>query len=115
MPYFANNGLAVVHFNDQLYPELLKPLEDMLRDSPILFVTTGLFLFLAVVHALYQTRCKLAPAEPGMLVWQPEGVSSVELPPPGSGTVVTHDPISPMSVCLVLAGAVAFGLVLALA
>ena len=47
--------------------------------------------------------------------WEPEGVSSVELPPPSSGTVVTHDPISPLSVALVLAGAVAFGLVLALA
>jgi len=50
-----------------------------------------------------------------MPTWEPKGVSSVELPPPNSGTVVTHDPISTLSVALVLAGAVIFGMVLAFA
>ena len=39
----------------------------------------------------------------------------VELPPPDSGTVVTHAPISALSVTLVLIAAVAFGAVLAFA
>ena len=50
-----------------------------------------------------------------MPTWEPAGQSGVELPPPNSGTIVTHDPISPLSVGLVLAGAVVYGLVLALA
>jgi membrane protease YdiL (CAAX protease family) len=113
--HFANNGLAVVHFNQQLSPGILDPFEQALKNSPILFIAAGLFLFAAVAFALYQTRCKLVSIEPGLPPWQPEGVSSQELPPPESGTVVTHNPISPVSVALVLAGAIAFGLVMAFA
>lgn len=112
--HFANNGLAVVHFNKQLFP-VLDPVEHVFQAQPALFVTTATLLFVAVAYALYQTRCKLAPAEPGMPAWEPPGVSGVELPPPRSGTVVTHDPLSPLSVALVLVGAVQFGLVLAFA
>ena len=112
--HFANNGIAVVHVNSHLYP-VLDPVEHVMKDSPILFAASTCLLFGAVCYALYQTRCKLVPLEPGMPVWQPKGVSGVELPPPNSGTVVSHDPISPVSVVLVLTGAVAFGLVLAFA
>src|SRR5262245_89702 len=113
--HFANNGIAVVHFNNELAPGVLKPLEDGLKESPVLFVATGAFLLFAVGFALYQTRCKLVTTEPGVPVWQPEGVSRLELPPPDSSTIVTHDPISPVSLTLVLAGAVALGLVMAFA
>lgn len=112
--HFANNGLAVVHTNTHLYP-VLDPLENVMKAQPYLLLFSAMFLFLAVAYALYQTRSKLAPAEPGMPVWEPEGVSGVELPPPGSGTIVTHDPISPLSLGLVVAGALSFGLVLAFA
>jgi CAAX protease family protein len=113
--HFANNGIAVVHFNEQLSPGVLTPFEQALKDSPYLFVAAGLFLFCAVAYALYQTRCKLVCVEAGTPAWQPEGISRVELPPPNSGTIVTHDPIAPMSVALVLTAAVAFGLVMAFA
>ncbi|HKA07342.1 MAG TPA: CPBP family intramembrane glutamic endopeptidase [Gemmataceae bacterium] len=113
--HFANNGIAVVHFNQQLSPGVLDPFEQALKNSPVLFIAAGLLLFVAVSCALYQTRCKLVSIEPGLPPWQPDGVSSQELPPPGSGTIVAHDPISPMSVALVLTGAVAFGLVMAFA
>jgi CAAX protease family protein len=113
--HFANNGIAVVHFNEQLSPGVLNPFDQVFKDSPYLFVAAGMFLFCAVAYALYQTRCKLVSIEPALPAWQPEGVSRIELPPPNSGTVVTHDPISPVSVALVLTGAVAFGLVMAFA
>jgi len=113
--HFANNGIAVVHFNEQLSPGVLNPFDQVFKDSPYLFVGAGMFLFCAVAYALYQTRCKLVSIEPALPAWQPEGVSRVELPPPNSGTVVTHDPLSPVSVALVLTGAVAFGLVMAFA
>ena len=112
--HFANNGIAIVHFNEQLWPGVLTPFEQALKVSPYLFVAAGLFLFVAVIYALYQTRCKLVAVEPGVPAWQPEGVSSLELPPPNSSTVVTHDPISALSVGLILTGAVAFGLVMLL-
>jgi membrane protease YdiL (CAAX protease family) len=112
--HFANNGLAVAHVNTHLYP-VLEPFEIALKDSPYLFMATTLLLFGAVCYALYQTRCKLVPIEPGLPVWESKDVSGVELPPPGSGTIVSHDPISATSVVLVLVGAVAFGLVLAFA
>jgi hypothetical protein len=110
----VNNGMAVVHFHPRLYP-VLGPYERLMTESPALFVATGTFLFVAVCFALYQTRCKLVSIDPSAPPWQPPGVSGVELPPPDSGTVVTHDPLSPASVGLVLLGALAFGLVLALA
>ncbi len=113
--HFANNGMAVVHFNEGLAFPILTPLEETLKGAPALFVLSSVLFFSAVCYALYQTRCKLAPVEPGMPTWEPKGVSSVELPPPNSGTIVTHDPISVLSVGLVLAGAVIFGMVLAFA
>jgi len=113
--HFANNGMAVIHFNEGLAFPILEPLEETMKGSPALFVLSGILFFGAVAYALYQTRCRLAPLEPGMPTWEPKGVSSVELPPPNSGTVVTHDPISTLSVALVLAGAVIFGMVLAFA
>jgi len=113
--HFANNGIAVVHYNDQLMPGVLKPFEIVLDNSPVLFLCSALLLFIAVMYALYQTHCKLVSTEPGLPAWRPDGVSSQELPPPGSGTIVTRDPISPVSVALVLTGAVAFGLVMAFA
>jgi uncharacterized protein len=112
--HFANNGIAIVHYNAQLYP-VLDPYEQMLKDSPYLFAASATLFFVAVAYALYQTRCKLAPIDPGMPSWAPKGVSGVELPPPNSGTIVVHDSISPLSVALVLTGALAFALVMAFA
>jgi membrane protease YdiL (CAAX protease family) len=112
--HWANNSIAVVHFHPRLYP-VLDPFDQALTHVPILFVATAAILFAAVAYAFYQTRCKLVSVDPGLPAWQPEGVSSVELPPPGSGTVVTHDPISLVSVALVMIAAVAFGLVVAFA
>ena len=110
--HFANNGLAVLHVNEGFPLAVLKPLEDTLKASPVLFVASSAVLFGAVMCALYQTRCKLVSVDPSLPTWEPSGVSTVELPPPGSGTVVTHDPLSPVSVALVLVGAVAFGAVM---
>jgi len=110
-----NNGLAVIHVNEGLFP-VLKPLEDILngdRMGAVLLVGSAAFLFGAVCYALYETRCKLVPATAGMPVWEPPDAAGVELPPPQSGTVVAHDPLSPVSVSLVLVGAIAFGAVLA--
>jgi CAAX protease family protein len=110
--HFAFNGVAVVHLNERLYP-VLDPFEHALQDEPVLFVLSAALLFLGVGFALYQTRCKLVPGTPGMPVWEPPDAAGVELPPPGSGTVVTHNPPDPISVSLVLVGAIAFGVVLA--
>jgi membrane protease YdiL (CAAX protease family) len=113
--HFVNNGLAVVHSSDQINRPVLKPLEDVLERSPVLFVAASALLFGAVAYALYQTRCKLVPVDPDLPTWEPPSKSGVELPPPGSGTVVAHDRLSPASVVLVLVGALAFGLVLSFA
>ena len=112
--HFANNGLAVTHVNASLW-EVLSVWEEPFKRQPELFVLAGLGLFAAVVYALYQTRCRLAPAVEGLQGWQPVGVSGVELPPPNSGTVVTHEPLSPVSAALVAVGALGFGVVLVLA
>ncbi|HKB02922.1 MAG TPA: CPBP family intramembrane glutamic endopeptidase [Gemmataceae bacterium] len=116
--HWANNSIAVVHFHPRLFP-VLDPYEQALEKAPlpipILFAVTAILLFAAVAYALYQTRCKLVSFDPARPAWRPEGVSSVELPPPDSGTVVTHDPISSVSVGLVLIAAAAFGVVLAFA
>ena len=112
--HFANNGLAVVHFNDSLFP-VLDILDGPLKRQPVLFVLAGLGLFGAACYALYQTRCRLAPAVEGLQGWQSKDVSGVELPPPNSGTVVTHEPLSPVSAALVAVGAVGFGVMLVLA
>jgi membrane protease YdiL (CAAX protease family) len=112
--HFVNNGLAVVHVNDQMFP-VLKPLEDGLDRNPALYIAGAAVLFAAVAYALYQTRCKLVPEMEGMPIWKPPGVGGVELPPPGSGTVVTHEPMSALSAALVVVGAIEFGLILALA
>lgn len=115
--HWANNSLAVVHYHPKLFP-VLEPYERLLQAptvSAVLFVLSGTAFFAAVAYALYQTRCKLVSVDPAVPAWQPPSLSGMELPPPGSGTVVTHDRLSPLSVGLVLAGAVAFGLVLALA
>src|SRR5262249_50815343 len=108
--HFANNGLAVIHYNERLYP-VLDPFEPALQDEPMLFVLSAALLFLGVSFALYQTRCKLVPETPGLPVWVPPDPAGVELPPPGSRTVVTHNPPDPISVSLVLVGAIAFGAV----
>lgn len=118
--HFLNNSLAVIDLYFKGGPfAVLQPLEDALEVAPvpfrILFIASSILLFAAVAYAFYQTRCRLVSIDPGLPVWQPEGVSSVELPPPGSGTVVTHDPISPVSVAMVVIAAVMFGLVMAFA
>ena len=117
--HFANNGLAVIHTNEWLGLPVLAPIEEPYKDGPIgrviLFTVAALFLFSAVAYALYQTRCKLASIAPDLPTWEPPGVSSVELPPKASGTIVTHAPLSATSAGLVLAAAVAFALVIALA
>ena len=112
--HFFNNSLAVLHFSGRMFP-ILKPLEDALAAEPALFTAGAVALFAAVAYAFYQTRCKLVAVDPTLPVWEPPSRSGVELPPPGHGTVVAHDRLSPLSVLLVLAGAVAFGLVLAFA
>jgi membrane protease YdiL (CAAX protease family) len=112
--HFANNALAVIHVNSQLFP-ILEPFEQVFNNSPVLFLSSAGLLFAAVCYALYQTRSILVSTVPGMPTWEPEGVSGVELPPPDSSTVVSHDRISLLSVALVFIGAVAFGLVMAFA
>jgi len=115
--HWANNSIAVVHLHPKLYP-VLDPFEHLLEAGPLtvaLFVATATLLFAGVAYALYQTRCRLAPATAGGPVYEPRSISGVQLPPPDSGTVVTHDPLSALSAALILVGAVAFGLVLALA
>jgi membrane protease YdiL (CAAX protease family) len=115
--HWANNSLAVVHYHPKLFP-VLEPYERLLQGptaSAVLFVVAGAAYFAAVGYALYQTRCKLVSVDPDRPTWRPPSRSGMELPPPGSGTVVTHDRLSPLSVALVLVGSVAFGLVLAFA
>jgi membrane protease YdiL (CAAX protease family) len=114
--HFANNGLAVAHVNTHTpLTGLLNPLEQVMNSSPVLFFAATTALFAAVSYALYQTRCKLVAVDPDLPVWEPNAVSGVELPPPNSGTIVSHDPLSARSAALVLAAAIAFGLVLAFA
>jgi membrane protease YdiL (CAAX protease family) len=114
--HWANNSVGVVHMHSRLYP-VLKPYELILEGSTlsaVLFITTASLLFGAVAYALYQTRCRLVAVDPRP-AWQPDNPRGMEVPPPDSGTVVTHDPLSPLSVALILTGAIAFGLVMALA
>jgi uncharacterized protein len=114
--HFCNNGLAVMHIHQgQPLAGILDPLETTLAAAPALFVPATFFLGFAVAYALYQTRCKLVGIAPDLPTWEPPGVSSVELPPKSSGTIVTHAPLSVMSAGLVLAASVAFALVIALA
>lgn len=112
--HFANNGLAVLHVNTHTpFAGVLDPLEHVMKNSPLLFIVSTVAVFTAVSYALYQTRCKLAPVDPDLPAWEPEGVSGVELPPMNSGTIVTHDPLSVSSAAAVLVTAIGFGLVLA--
>jgi len=118
--HFFNNGLGVVTFHYKDTPfAVLEPLESILENgSPgvkALYFLASFVLFAAVAYAFYQTRCKLVSIDPELPTWEPPGVSTAELPPKGSGAVVTHDPISTASVLLVAAASIAFGLVLALA
>jgi uncharacterized protein len=115
--HWANNSIAVVHYHPKLYP-VLDPFEHLLGAGPLtvaLFVASATLLFAGVAYALYQTRCKLTPSGTGAPAYEPRSISGVELPPAGSGTAVTHAPLSAVSAGLILAGSVAFGLVLALA
>jgi hypothetical protein len=89
----------------------------MLTDShlsAVLFITSASLLFGAVAYALYQTRCRLVAVD-SRPAWQPDNPRGMEVPPPDSGMIVTHDPLSAVSVAMILTGAVAFGLVVALA
>jgi uncharacterized protein len=113
--HFANNGLAAIHENEQLGFHVLRPIEDLAKGEPALLFSSAIILFVAVAYALHQTRCKLTPIELGLPTWEPEGVTSMELPPPNSATVVSHDPISPTSVVAVAIAALGFGMVLAFA
>lgn len=114
--HWANNSVGVIHMHPKLYP-ILDPYEHLLTgpvSSALLFVLSASLMFGAVAHALYQTRCKLVAVDPAS-TWRPDNPRGMEVPPPDSGVVVAHDPLSATSVTLILIGAVAFGLVMALA
>ncbi|WP_020470745.1 CPBP family intramembrane glutamic endopeptidase [Zavarzinella formosa] len=116
--HFANNGLAVIHLNEKLNFPILKPFEEMAERSLAAisegsvpyFLLGSLALFGSVAFALWQTRCKLETIDPTAVPWKPKTKSGVDLPPADSGVAVTHESLSPISISLVLAGAVIFGL-----
>lgn len=113
--HFANNGLQVLHINTRMEMPILKPYEEIFEHQPTLFLTSAAVLFAAVAYALYQTRCKLVlNTEQEVSFWRPVGPASAELPPENSATMVEHEPLSILSMVLVLVGAVTFGAVVAL-
>ena len=112
--HMANNALAVIHLNDKLNFPILQPFENLVQDSPVPFLSGSLALFGAVVFALWQTRSRLETADPEAIPWKPRAKSGAEVPPADSGVIVTHDPLSPMSVALLVMGAVAFSVIVAL-
>ena len=111
--HFTNNALGVIHMKEDLNFPVLQPLEDAHARSPWLLLAGGLCLLSAVGYALYQTRCRLVPSTPGMPSWEPAGKGGVDLPPKKSGTIVDHDPLTPLSTGLVVVGAIIFGLMIA--
>lgn len=109
--HFVNNGLAVIHFSDRLFP-IMAPFEETFQRSPVLFTLASALLFGITIYAIWQTRCKLVSKIPGLEAWKPDSPASVELPPPGSNAIVTHDPISPVSAMLIVIGAVVFAMMM---
>ena len=54
------------------------------------------------------------PADPDAVPWAPQATGGAEVPPVDSGVIGTHDPLSAISVALILSGAIAFSVVVAL-
>jgi uncharacterized protein len=84
--HFGNNSMAMVT------PRV--PGLEVLNDAPAraayLVYPAAALLLAAVAWALYQSRARLVAADGGgPPPWRPE-YPGVELPPPGSGTVVAH-------------------------
>src|SRR5262245_25672206 len=103
--HFLNNGLAVVGLF--FAPELEKIDTDPAGISPWLYAASALLLA-AVGWALYRTRARLyTPPDSVLPPWQPD-FPGVALPPPGTGTVVTHPWPGLLTVVLVAFAAAAF-------
>jgi len=112
--HLANNALAIIRIKEDLNFPVLQPFEHLVETSPIPFFCGAVALFGAVAFALWQTRSRLTTVDPTAVPWEPKAKSGAEVPPPDSGVVVTHDPLTPASVALVLMGAVAFAVIVAL-
>lgn len=107
--HFANNATAVIHLNSKLEFPVLQPYEEMAERTPWLFLCAALALFLPIAYAFWQTRGQLTRVRPEGTPWRPRGKNNAEIPPAESGIEVTHEPIRPMTVLMVVAGAFAFG------
>jgi hypothetical protein len=92
--HFLNNGLAVLSFSlnaakEPNFPAVVQ-LVELQKKNPLLIYGAAALLAAAAGWALYRSRTRLVPASDGArAVWQPEH-PGVELPPSGSGWVVTH-------------------------
>jgi membrane protease YdiL (CAAX protease family) len=108
--HMANNTCSVLQVQGYTF---INPLTHALESTPWLVLISSLLLLATVGYALYQTRCRLTPTDPNLPVYEPKGVDGVEIPPPNSGTIVTHEPLSARSALFVLAATILFGGLLA--
>lgn len=112
--HFLNNSLAVVASRLEArgsgweeFDATLKAIDATPGDiSPAVYAFAGLLL-VAVCLALYLGRARLVATESWRPLWDP-GFSSVEYPPPGSGTVVVRPWPGWLVMGLVVASAAGF-------
>ncbi|HEY8504154.1 MAG TPA: CPBP family intramembrane glutamic endopeptidase [Gemmataceae bacterium] len=108
--HFANNSLAVLLTRDSVRLPRFQTEEPL----PAVVYAAAILLVLAVGVAFYRGRARLVPIDPDRPAWRPP-YPSVELPPPGSDTVVVRPFAGLRAWALVLAAAGVFGLALVFA
>lgn len=110
--HFANNACAMIHVNEKLNLPILRPFEELAERAPLMLLGGALVLFIPLAYALWQTREVPTRLKSDAAPWKPRSKSGAEIPPTDSGFGITHEPIQPLTVLAIIAGAIVFGLML---
>ncbi|HZT79884.1 MAG TPA: CPBP family intramembrane glutamic endopeptidase, partial [Gemmataceae bacterium] len=109
--HFLNNAMSVAGYR---VLRAFEKIDTAPGDISLWVYWSAALLLLAAGWALYQTRARLVALPDSPLPpWQPD-FPGVALPPPGSGTVVTHPWPSLLTVGLVVVAAAGFWTTVAL-
>jgi membrane protease YdiL (CAAX protease family) len=113
--HFLNNATSVMGEElSKLLGEQAAKIDTAPGEIPLALYACAGLLMVAVGWALYQSRARLVHGPTDVPPWQP-AFPGVALPPPNSGTVVSHPWPSLLAVGFVLAAFAAFAGVFALA